>query len=154
MFQTKTMTSQYGAGKLCAPCRLQLDFSAAFQQSRTWARATLYTLGRRGEWCCQRGDLGAPGFSSCRWRGWLSGSLPTHDGSFIIIRHTVRRRCWSSSKLSAAAAASQVGRFTPFTVSVAHPDRCVLSLRVLSRLASVCPRTGFFFFHILPGDAT
>lgn len=32
--------------------------------------------------------------SSCRWRGWLSASLPTHDGSFIIIRHTVKR-CYS-----------------------------------------------------------
>lgn len=31
--------------------------------------------------------------SSCRWRGWLSASLPTHDGSFIIIRHTVKRCC-------------------------------------------------------------
>lgn len=30
---------------------------------------------------------------SCRWRGWLSASLPTHDGSFIIIRHTVKRCC-------------------------------------------------------------
>lgn len=29
--------------------------------------------------------------SSCRWRGWLSASLPTRDGSFIIIRHTVKR---------------------------------------------------------------
>lgn len=34
-------------------------------------------------WCSQS--------SSCRWERWLSVSLPTHDGSFIIIRHIVKR---------------------------------------------------------------
>lgn len=31
--------------------------------------------------------------SSCRWKKWLSASLPAHDGSFIIIRHIVKRCC-------------------------------------------------------------